>query len=236
MGLDTVLIAALVGLALVDSTSIGTLVIPIWLLLAPGRLPVRRLAVYLGTITAFYFALGVALAFGARSGLRLAGELASNDVVRWVQLVAGVALFVVSFRFDSQKRRAAGEENRVARWRRRALAELGSGKKLAVLALAAGALEAVTMLPYLAAIGLIVANGLPAAQFVPLLALYCLVMVVPAVVLVVLRRVGGARLDSLLGKVDGFLSRNSDSAMGWVLGIAGFLLARDAAAALYLAG
>jgi hypothetical protein len=37
--MSVALLLSLVGLALVDSTSIGTLFIPVWLLLAPG--PVR---------------------------------------------------------------------------------------------------------------------------------------------------------------------------------------------------
>lgn len=59
------LLLSLAGLALVDSTSIGTLFIPIWLLLAPGRVSVRRILVYLGTIAAFYFAVGLVLVWAA---------------------------------------------------------------------------------------------------------------------------------------------------------------------------
>jgi hypothetical protein len=44
------LLLPLAGLALVDSTSIGTLFIPVWLLLTPGPVNGRRILAYLGTI------------------------------------------------------------------------------------------------------------------------------------------------------------------------------------------
>lgn len=55
---DLVLLVTLGGLALLDSTSIGTLVVPVWMLLMPGRPHVRRLLIYLVVITTFYFVVG----------------------------------------------------------------------------------------------------------------------------------------------------------------------------------
>ena len=46
------LLGPLVVLALVDSTSFGTLLIPIWLMLAPGRLKAGRILVFLATVAA----------------------------------------------------------------------------------------------------------------------------------------------------------------------------------------
>lgn len=233
-GIDGALLAGLGVLALIDSTSIGTLVIPLWLLLAPGRVPVRRLGLYLAVIALFYFLLGVGLSAAARSGLQLAEEVGQSDVARWVQLVVGVGLFAFSFTLDSKKRREAGKPNRVDQWRKRAM-NAGSGRALVVLALLAGVIEAVTMLPYLAAMGLMVANDLQTPQTTALLAVYCVVMILPALVLVAARVAAGPRLDGVLTKIDEFLSRNADTALGWVVGIAGFLIARDAAAVLFFA-
>ncbi len=55
---ELVLLTTLGGLALLDSTSIGTLVVPVWMLLMPGRPQVRRLLTYLVVITTFYFVVG----------------------------------------------------------------------------------------------------------------------------------------------------------------------------------
>ena len=60
MTMDASLLA-LPLLALADSTSIGTLVIPVLLLLAPGRPSLRRMVAYLGVVAGLYFVIGLAL-------------------------------------------------------------------------------------------------------------------------------------------------------------------------------
>ncbi|HEX7309369.1 GAP family protein [Lentzea sp.] len=216
------LVAALAGLALLDSTSVGTLFIPIWLMLTPGRLRPGRFAVYLGTITVFYFAVGVLVVLGAS---KLARHL-DNPVAHWIQLVIGVALFAVSFRFDSKKKPDTGK------WRDRISAN-GSGAALAGIALLAGVVELATMLPYLGAIGLMSASDLNPAQIGLLLAGYCLVMIVPAVVLLGARLALRDRLDPFLTRISAWFAEKGASMTGWILGIAGFLVARDAVARLF---
>ena len=60
--MDTVVAtaAALAALALVDSTSFGTLGIPVYMLVQP-RVRVAALLGYLATIAGFYWLLGVVL-------------------------------------------------------------------------------------------------------------------------------------------------------------------------------
>ncbi|KAA0023391.1 GAP family protein [Antrihabitans cavernicola] len=227
-------IATLAGLALIDATSIGTLVIPVWLLLASERPPARRLAQYLGAIAAFYFMVGIALTIAVRTGIDTLTAEVRTPVVLWPQLVVGVALFAVSWRFDSARRRRAGAPDRAVRWRARALDAQSSGRGLAMLAVSAGSIELFSMLPYLAAIGLIVSTGTTAVQWIPLLAGYCAVMIAPAAIAIVARSVAGERVEAMLARVDGFVSRHADSALGWMLGIVGFLLASDAATALFV--
>lgn len=216
------LVAALAGLALLDSTSIGTLFIPIWLMLTPGRLRLSRFAVYLGTITVFYFAVGVLIVLGAT---RLIGHL-DNPVAYWVQLVIGVFLFAVSFRFDSKKKSNTGK------WRNRIGAN-GSAAALAGVAVLAGVVELATMLPYLGAIGMMSAAGLRPAQIGLLLAGYCLVMIVPALVLLGARLALRSKVEPFLVRISTWFAEKGASATGWILGIAGFLVARDAIARLF---
>ena len=192
----------LAGLALIDSTSIGTLVIPVWLLLSAARPPVPRLLGYLATIAGFYLAVGV-------------------------------GLFALSWRYDSGRRRKRGEPDRATRWRARVLHDPDASRGLTRLALTAGALELLTMLPYLAAVGLLASAGLSPVWYLPLLAGYCVVMVLPALVLVGLRVAVQDRLESPLRRLDSFMSRHADSAIGWVMAIAGILVVRDAAARLW---
>ena len=55
----------LTALALVDALSLGALAVPVWLLAAPGRLRARRVLLYLGTLAAFYAAVGAVLLLAA---------------------------------------------------------------------------------------------------------------------------------------------------------------------------
>jgi len=215
------LVAALAGLALLDSTSIGTLFIPIWLMLTPGRLRLGRFGVYLGTITVFYFAAGVLIVLGASQVI----DHLDNKIALWVQLVIGVFLFVVSFRFD-------GKKPSTGKWQERVNAH-GSVAALAGVAVLAGVVELATMLPYLGAIGMMSAAGLTAPQIGLLLAGYCLVMIVPAVLLLGGRLALRAKIEPLLTRISTWFAKNGAGMTGWILGIAGFLVARDAIARLF---
>jgi hypothetical protein len=53
------LVSTMLLLALIDSLSIGTLLIPIFFLLTPGRAPAGKLLAYLATIAGFYFVVGL---------------------------------------------------------------------------------------------------------------------------------------------------------------------------------
>ncbi|GAA3650458.1 GAP family protein [Lentzea roselyniae] len=216
------LVAALAGLALLDSTSIGTLFIPIWLMLTPGRLRLSRFGVYLGTITVFYFAVGVLIVLGASQVM----DHLDSRLALWIQLVIGVFLFVISFRFDGRKKPDTGK------WQNRLNAN-GSAVALAGVAVLAGVVELATMLPYLGAIGMMSAADLGLGQVGLLLAGYCLVMIVPAVLLLGGRLALRDRIEPFLTRISTWFTEKGASTTGWILGIAGFLVARDAIARLF---
>jgi hypothetical protein len=250
--MDLALAASLAALALIDSTSFGTLLIPIWLLLAPGRVKAGRMLVYLGTIAVFYFAVGMLIALGAAAFITDIGALMETRGAMWAQLVLGVGLLALSFRkeFDSKKRKEGG--GRLARWRERALGvdengtgessaggtgtrtERGSALSLIGLALGAATLEVATMLPYLAAIGMVTAAGLGAAGTTLTMAAYCAVMILPALVLLTARLLARDAIEPVLNKINDWMSKHAAGTTGWVIGIVGFLLARDAASRLGL--
>jgi cytochrome c biogenesis protein CcdA len=232
-----VLLVTLAVLALIDSTSFGTLLVPVWLLMAPGRVRVDRMTLYLASIAAFYAVVGLVVMLGAGAVLGQLDGLLENRAVRLAQLVLGVGLFAYSFTLDSKKAReraAAGEvSGRGWRWRERALGtDKGSVLSLAALAVTMGLVEVATMLPYLAAIGLITTSGSGGPTDVVLLLAYCLVMVLPAAVLTTARVMAAHRIERPLRRLDAWLTRNAASTTAWVVGIVGFLLARDAVGAL----
>ncbi|MGY1653967.1 GAP family protein [Geodermatophilus sp. SYSU D01119] len=221
---------ALVPLALVDSTSVGTLLLPIWFLLAPGRVRARRLLVFLGTIAGFYLLVGLGLLAGAEALRDRVAGLGGSSALTVVQLLLGVALFVLSFTMGRRRDGDGRRPGRVLRWRDRAVGggEGGGTGVLVGLALGAGLLELATMLPYLAAIGLLGGSGLSPVQQGGVLAGYCLVMVTPALLLLALRLLAARQVEPLLTRVGSWLERTGAETTAWVVGIAGFLLARDA--------
>ncbi|MEU1588613.1 GAP family protein [Micromonospora sp. NPDC005710] len=225
------LLLSLAGLALIDSTSIGTLFIPVWLLLAPGPVNVRRILGYLATIATFYLAVGLLLVWGGSTlGEALGGAL-DNRGVLWAQLVLGIGMLALSFRYDGKRRPRTGG---VLRWRDRATAGDSSARWLVGLALLAALAEVATMLPYLGAVGLLATSGVGAAGVAGLLAGYCLVMVLPAVLLLGARVARPRLVEPMLARLNTWIVTKAGSALGWILGIAGFLIARDAAAQLSL--
>ncbi|RXR25792.1 GAP family protein [Oerskovia turbata] len=256
------LLGALVVLALVDSTSFGTLLIPVWLLMTPGRVRVARLLVYLGTIAGFYLVVGVVLALGAGAFADGFGELFETRPARLIELLGGVALVAYSFRLDRRSKEPSNGQGRVLRWRARAMGasnatgaapsgltplpdgaahpvpgthpgvattpRTGSVTALMGLALAAAAIELASMLPYLAAIGMLTRSDLGWPGTAVVLAGYCLVMVLPALVLLAGRVLAGRLVEPLLARLNAWMTKNAASTTAWVVGIVGFLLARDA--------
>ena len=254
------LLGALVVLALVDSTSFGTLLIPVWLLMTPGRVRVARLLVYLGTIVGFYLVVGILLALGADALADGFGAVLDTRPARIVELLLGIALVAYSFRLDRRTTGSSDAPGRVLRWRARAMGATsgevatpsgstpppdgaarplpaahqgvttapGSVTALMGLALAAAAIELASMLPYLAAIGMLTRAGLGGPATAVVLAAYCVVMVLPALVLMAARVAAGRLVEPLLDRLNAWMTKNAASTTAWVVGIVGFLLARDA--------
>ena len=265
------LLGALAVLALIDSTSFGTLLIPVWLLMSPGRVRVGRMLLYLGSIAGFYALVGLVILLGAGA---LADTLATLTGARpflIAQLLVGIGLVAWSFKLEpiggrktadaaagtsvadgavgpggavagsasgSASGTASGTEpkrtGRLSQWRERVLSsESGSGRALAALAVGAGLVEVASMLPYLAALGLIGTQG-PGWPMSGLWVLaYCLVMIAPALVLTAARLFAARLVERPLGRLDRWLTKNAASTTAWVVGIVGFLVARDAIGRLW---
>lgn len=242
----------LAALALVDSTSFGTLLIPIWLLMAPGRLKIGRLLVYLATVVAAYFVIGVVIMLGTTAFIDNFGDALESRTAYIIQLVLGICLVTLSYLMDpgtkraksiAAERAATGEAasstgGRISRWRGRILgadgaptdtrAGAGSLAALMGLALVGVSLEVATMVPYLAGIGIISATSPSLAVSLIMLAGYCLVMIAPALLLTLGRLVARNALERPLSALDRWLSKNAQSTTSWIIGIVGVLLAINA--------
>lgn len=229
------LLIGLIALALIDSTSIGTLLIPVWLLLDHREVRASSMMIYLLTISGFYLLIGLAIMLGADLLTGIEGAASASDepdsnsisalVISIAQLAIGIWLFIISYRFDSSK---PGAADRVERWKRKAADATTSVRFLMGLALFAAMAEVATMLPYLGAIAMLTSASLAWPLAVLLMIAYCLIMILPALALLGMRLVLGDQIKPTLMKIDTWITKNAETALGWVLGIAGFWVSIDA--------
>lgn len=257
---DTPLPLTLALLALLDGLSIGTLLIPVFLLLAPGRVRARRILLYLGTIAGFYLLVGVLFMIGLVNLIDVASGFLASPTGTVLRLIAGAALLLTGILMGSGSPKKAAvpagatdadspapagspsspaapaapgaiaeRPGRLLRWRDRLMAADASTGAVMAVALAAGLAEVATMLPYLVAMGALAEASVPMPVRFAALAAYCLVMVAPALVLLVLRLVAARAVDAPLRRFATWMERTSRENTAWIVGIVGFLVARGAA-------
>ncbi|RKT31662.1 Sap-like sulfolipid-1-addressing protein [Microbacterium sp. AG1240] len=242
---------ALALLALLDGLSIGTLLIPLFFLLVPGRVRGGRMLLYLGTIAVFYLIVGVLFLTGLVNVVDAAGEVLSSTPGRVTRLVVGGALLVTAIAMPTGSRvertvaaapggagdEGGGEEEapgRLARWRERLLSENAPRTAIMGVAVAAGVVEVATMVPYIVGMTMLAEAALPFPAQVGALAGYCAVMIAPALVLLLLRVVAARIVDAPLRRLAAWLQRTAAENTAWILGIVGFLVLRAAATELGL--
>lgn len=228
------LLAPLVLLALIDSTSFGTLLIPLWLMLAPGRPRAGRILLFLSTVAAFYLMLGMVLLLGASMLVDSWQAIANSQPLQIAQLVVGLGLMALGIFMEpwtkaGKERRLARQAEKLARegpslqMRMRANASDPSAPVSAILALAITAvvIEAASMIPYLAAISLLTASKLtPVTRHVVLFG-YCLLMIAPALLLLAARVLLHDYVAAMLKKLEAKLSRHANEAVAWVVFLLG---------------
>lgn len=229
-------VLGLVGLALVDSTSIGTLLLPVLLLIAP-RVHVGRFLAYLGTVAAFYAVVGLALVAGAGWLLDVGSTLGDLRALRWAELVLGAALLAIGVLGDPRRwfGRATPERpdtSRTGRWREHLVGQEATYGAVVTVGLLAALVEVGSMLPFLAAVGLITAADLPAPGVVVVVLGYVLVMVLPALLLLGGRLLLGRRVQAVLDRLAGWMDRHAGGAGLWAAAIVGLVLLQDARLAL----
>ncbi len=241
------LVLVLVALALLDGLSVGTLLIPVFLLLSPGRVRAGRILLYLAAITLFYPFVGLLFLWGLVNVIDVAGDVLSSQPGLIVRLFVGVGMLVGSFFFPGSKKRggkkkdAAADElaaspppGRLTRWRDRMLDPATTPAAVVGVAIAAGIVEVATMLPYLIAMTMLAGADLSTPLRIAALAGYCLVMIAPALVLLVVRLMAARAVERPLRRLSDWLSGAGSETTAWIVGIAGFLIARGAASELGL--
>lgn len=236
-------LGGLVVLALVDSTSVGTLGVPA-VMLAQRRIRPGVIVFYLLALALFYWVVGLVLLQGMTWALDALGGVVEDRTVDIAQIVLGVALFALSFvvlppgkkRQEERRRRRAESPGPVQRLLTHVLGENASVRAVVSLAFVAGVAELATMVPYLAAIGIIIGLDLSGGVEAAVLLAYVAVMIAPALVLLVVRLTGADAIEPFLDKLASWVRNAGDTTLGWVLGVVGVLLVLDGVGRLQMAG
>ncbi|WP_201612883.1 GAP family protein [Gulosibacter hominis] len=227
-------IIPLIGLALVDSLSVGTLVIPLTLLLRWGHLRTIPYATYLCTITVAYFALGITLMLGFAGIGSIITEATQTDWFPWVTLVLGAALAVFGIFAPNPKKPEPGETNVPTDTTKMQKATRAGLAGMVSLALGAAVIEAATMLPYLAAIGIMQSFEITPLLRLALLAAYCIIMVLPAMLAGGAMGLVGDRLADRLQRWIPRLNYEAKVTLLWIAAIVGITMVYRSANALNL--
>lgn len=206
------LLLSIGALSLLDTLSPATLGVTVYLLLTGKERLVLRLLVYLSTVAGFYFLVGIALMLGMDVLLQSMNAIFQNRTVSWIMAIVGGVLFIASFYVPTKK---TTEPRRPKSHKLGAMVGLGLTTSL---------LEVATALPYFAAIGLMTTAHLSMFQWIPLLAGYNVVMVLPPLILLGLHLVFGRIMQKPLEKLRTKLAHSSGSVLSWVMCIAGVIL------------
>ena len=230
----------LAGLALVDSLSAGTLVIPIALIVIWRRVRLGLLGTYLATIATAYCALGIALLSGFDTAVSRLSGVSETDWFRWVTLVLGAGLFIFGVFSPNPKKPAAtqtaGAEVPKSRASRLARGASLSATSMVGLALGAAVVEAATMLPYLGAMGIIQSMSFGFSSKVALIAGYCIIMVLPATLMAVIAGAAGPAIFPRLERAIRRLEYEAKVTLLWIAAIVGVYMAASSAEGLGLIG
>ncbi|QNA91279.1 MULTISPECIES: GAP family protein [unclassified Microbacterium] len=266
-------------LALIDGLSVGTLLIPVFLLLHPGRVRVGRILLYLVTIAAFYLVVGLLFLWGLVNLVDVASEFLASPAGMIIRLVVGGALLLTAFVMPTGDKAAAKvstsasaaptaprvspwtgmpsaadatvaapltppaatsdaemapPSGRITRWRERLLDPRTRGAAVMAVAVAAGLVEVATMLPYIVGMTMLADAGIDTPLRVLSLVGYCVLMILPAIVLLILRLVAAPVVERPLQRFAAWMQRTGAENTAWIIGIIGFLIARSAATELGL--
>ena len=212
-------IAALIGLAFLDASTLSTLLIPLWLLSKPGAFQPRRLITYLAVTAGTYLVLGLVVLTVASQLIDTYLETLQGPLADRIFIGLGVLVIIMGFIGILRGRREARPgPSIITRLRDRALATNAS---TATLALSAIAVEAATMWPYLVAIGLIATNGPGLPLDIFWLALYNVLMILPAIVLTWARAKYPDQVDLLLSKTKETVASGGSNFTSWLAVVIG---------------
>lgn len=211
------ILPALLGIALIDSLNPSALALTLTLL-STQKSPTRYVLSYVLGIFLTYFALGLALAFGATWFLGQFGQIFEHPIAYAIQGVLGAGLFIYSFFMPGASKQPKKERKFPVG--KHPLVWMGLGVTITVV-------EFSTAVPYLGAIGLLATKALTPLWIVSFLGLYNLIFVLPPLALLLIYLLLRTRMQETIEKLNTKIQKEMAATLPWIIGIIGFLLLAD---------
>ncbi|WHI59938.1 GAP family protein [Mammaliicoccus lentus] len=211
--MSTALLLSVGALALLDTLSPTTLGVTVYMLLSERGKIAGRLLVYLSTVACFYFIVGVVLMLGLDTVTDVISGLGNNALMSRFMTILGLGLLIGSFFIP-----AKNSTPKVRKPKSKSISAM------VALGLTTGLIEVGTALPYFAAVGIMTAARLHPVEWLPILAGYNVIMVLPALILMMAHFLFKGWLQRPLEKIRISIEKNSGSTLSWMMSIAGLIL------------
>ncbi|GAA0133888.1 hypothetical protein YSY43_07280 [Paenibacillus sp. YSY-4.3] len=164
------------------------------------------------TVAGFYFLVGIMLMLGMGVLLESVASLFQSRAVSWAIFIIGAGLFIASFYTPQKSKTELPRPKSKSRF------------AMVVLGFTTALIEVGTAFPYFAAIGLMTTADLTLYQWLPVMAGYNLIMVLPSLILFLLYLLFGRMMQRPLERLQASIAKQSGSVLSWVLCIVGLIL------------
>ncbi|QXE01950.1 GAP family protein [Terribacillus sp. DMT04] len=210
MGTD--ILIYLGGLALLDTLSPTIIGVTLFLILTDNKNLTSRLLTYLFTVVLLYFSLGIIMMLGLNYIIEAFSNIFQNKIFSWVVFIIGGILFTASFFIPENKKSNIPKP------------KTQSVLSIIFIGITTFFIEAGTALPYFAAIGLLTTIDIPFYQWIPIIAAYNIIMILPALLIFFGYKLFGKWINSTLVNLRNKISSSSNSALSWIMCIVGLIL------------
>ncbi|MEB2299037.1 GAP family protein [Lysinibacillus xylanilyticus] len=200
------------GLALLDTLSPTIIGVTLFLVLTDKRNLTSRLLAYLLTVGLLYFSLGIIMMLGLNLIIETFSNIFQNKIFSWLIFIVGVILFIASFFIPANKKSNIPKP------------KTQSIFSIIIIGVTTFIVEAGMALPYFTAIGLLTTSDIPFYQWLPIIAVYNFIMILPALLIFLGFKLFGKWINPILVNLRNKISSSSSSALSWMMCIVGVIL------------
>lgn len=210
--MGTGILVYLGGLALLDTLSPTIIGVTLFLVLTDKKNLTSRLLTYLFTVVLLYFSLGIIMMLGLNFIMEAFLNIFQNKIFSWVIFIIGGALFTASFFIPANKKSNIPKP------------KTQSIFSIIIIGVTTFIIEAGMAFPYFAAVGLLTTIDIPFYQWLPIIAAYNIIMVLPALFIFLGYKLFGKLINPTLVNLRNKISSSSSSAVSWIMCIVGVIL------------